>query len=371
MRTLLFTSLKENLRKNKLLTAIMLLGVITAVFCISALLGSAAWQFGVFTGKNEYATLTMDVEGELPENFPEQVEAIAPENIANVLYLMPPSDGTSRRMVLGWQGIRQTRWFPHVSGRFFTNEEQEQGAQIAYYSDRFGSTMPSITIDGEDYPVVGFGYILPFNIQHSISSKSQHPVLTRADCEGGDAFDFVILPYKVFLEKYTPTQVLIQFERATERKLEENAARLSAMYPESLISLPDYSSEQANLSLQVGESVKGLLLALLASITIVQLMQEWAGSYREQLKVYYLCGMPRRQCIGLLYFHWFCYYLFCCVIGVGLHSTLRPWLAAMRSEEAPQLIPLLLSLTVQYGFTILLSYRGIRKRINTMEREAG
>lgn len=364
---LFFRSFFRQLRRSWGVSLMLFLGMLVSALCISITLGSAAGKYDTATGHSECASLTVvlpDDGGKTAARLPDALVKLFGDEIANVLYLAPGQDNT---FYIGWQGYEQQRWFPHVSGRFFTHEEQELGADVVYLSMEMPEASQSeITIDGAVCQVVGVGWIVPFNIYFAIAKDSPaYPILTGYDTSDWKVY---VRPYKAFLRQYVPVQVQVHFNRAALEELEEFQSLLQTAFPETRVELPPEDSGVVLREQQQFWGTRGLVLSLIAGITMVQLMREWTAFYRRELYIYHLCGLTRRRCRAMIYGQWFLCYAAAAGLALLVHRALFPVLEPAFADFLPRPGAYLGALLFLLLLTVAYSWRTVRACLDMTKR---
>lgn len=361
-------SFLTQLRRNFGVSVALFLGMVVSTLCISIVLGRAEGEYRLTTRHNDYASLTvsfLDDPGKTAETLPDTLSQLFGEELLNVLYLAPGEN----TLYIGWQGYEQQRWLPHVSGRFFTHEEQESSADVVYLSmDMPESKQEKITLDGVTYQVIGVGWIVPFNISCAVSEDAPFTLVPDDNAPEAMTWKVYVHPYQTFFQHHVPAQVLVNFNQATMAELKEYQAMLQSALPDAQVDLPPENSDLVLSQEQRSSGIAGLILALIAGITMIQLMREWVAFYRQELYVYYLCGLPRASCRGLIYGQWFLYYLVAAGLALLLHRAMFPLVQAFRADYLPRpgaylcVLLLLMLLTVAYSWRTVRSCLDMTKR---------
>ena len=357
---IIFNSFARQIKQNKSMAVILFIGVIISIYCVSVMQGLAVGQYHLYTGRNSYATITVDPGKDITaalNEFSLDVSTISDKGVANVLYITPQSED---HVLIGWDGVTAKKWFPITSGRFFDESEQSEGAFVAFISDNLQEKIlprGHIDIGNLEYKIIGTGWIVPANFITAISSESNMNIIQAKDKNTSQYFS--IIPFSRYKEEFVPKQILIHFKSATNAQLESYAVHLSEKYPTSKFYLPDKNSDNLLVSNQVKYGILGMLLSLIAGTTVLQLIREWIGIYQKELQVYYICGLNRTKCIFLIYTHWF--FMFCIgiIIAVLLHYVSFPLLEKVYANYLPSWPILCFTLIGLFLISVAYSYSSI------------
>ena len=361
MVQLFWRSFCRQIRRNGSVSLVLLIGMVVSALCISIMLGSAQGQYRLVAGYSEYATLTINLSesgSEEGKKIAEMLPDTFGDSIANVLYLTVSGEDI---LYIGWQGYQQERWFPHTAGRFFSSGEQARGDNVVYLSDSLYQTMAgqdTLSINGTPYQVIGAGWIAPYNIWKGISSLS--PVSCIPENMTAAESTILVFPYRNFLEHLTPTQVLVHFDSASMAQLQDYRQAILAQFPEVSIYLPGNDSGVVLSQEQWIRGVLGIILSLIAGITILQLMREWVVFFRKELYVYHLCGLSKGKCLCLIYGQWLLYYLLGAAIAVAIHRVMFPLLSPFYANYLPSAGSYLVVLLALLVLTVASSLRAVK-----------
>ncbi len=351
--------IKSLFRKPRKAPAVMIflvLGLTVSCFCLSTAQGGAMREFEIFAGWNEYATLTVDAGGEAlrdPEDIARWLEDTYGEGLANVLYL---SKGPSGVVYIGWQGTQPARWFPLMSGRFFT--EDEAGADLVFLQEDDGELGDeTLTLRGRELRIVGRGMFLPFHFRRGLSGSSM-------DLFSGDEAPIRILPYRLYFELFKPVQILIHFDKLELREAREAQKAIGERLPGVNVWLPRRDPSPILTGKAVKGAAEGLMLCALAGVTVLQLMLQWAELFRKELFVYHLCGLTRSRCLLAIYGQWLVWLLLGAAAGVGLHRLAFPLLRFFGADRMPRPGIYALLVGILYALSVLCSFWPVRRMLS-------
>ena len=358
MLHIFFHSLFRQIRRNKGVFVILFTGVVVSVYCVSVMQGLAMGQYRAGIRRNAYSTVTVEPGAEITtdiRDFSREICTFSNDEVANILYITPLSENS---VLIGWQGIDAQKWFPITSGRFFEESEQEQGAYCAFISDSLYKEMlteRSISIGKSVYGIIGTGWIVPHNIKVGMSSQISYDLFQTDD----NVYFFSIIPFLRFQEEFAPSIILIHYNGATYRELEEKRVELSKRYPDSRFYLPDNNSDAVLSQNQLKCGILSLMLVFLAATTVLQLMREWITVYRKELYVYYLCGMEAPRCILLVYGQWLLIYCLGALIAVFLHYCSFPMLENVTANYLPAPSALCIMLVGLFLLSVVYTYSNL------------
>ena len=261
---------------------ILLSGIVISMYCICAMLGVAVSEYETAKTWNDYTTLIVnpgEVHATENSKMIQLLDRTNDEDIQNVIYLTRYKNGI---YVIGWDGTQQTQWFPHSSGRFFTEEEIKTGEKLAYVSEGYQTYDKSkeIELAGEIYQVIGVGWMVTYNFSSMIPDESKVHLFTEEtpyDNPGSgktreEYFKFIIIPVSCYLENYQPDQILVQISHADTRKMKEYKKILENEVPGIQVCLPARTAEVRLEEKTVVYIRKSLVLSIVAGLTLLQLV---------------------------------------------------------------------------------------------------
>lgn len=360
MWNLFVRSLIRHTKETKTVSILLLLGLYVAVLCMSLMLGYAMGQYETIAGRSEYATLTIEPGNDILEDLYSFVNVLDQrhgDSISNILLVSRYSDNS---VVIGWFGTEGRRWFPFTMGRFFTEEEQANGDNVAFVSDSYvqsGASSDAVYLYETPYRIIGTGWIDVYNIQSAIS---QNALFNLSDLDQNSS-NFMIIPWIPYIESTVPELIMVHFDYASNADLKEYQKELNGIYPKSSVYLPTQNSDDELYSENIIGIIRAIILGLIACTTIIQLMSQWIGFYRRELSVYHIVGMTQLKCSLLLSGHWAVYYLAASCLAVTTHYFCLSILDIINANYMPALLPLLIVLGLLFISTILFSFRYVAK----------
>lgn len=373
MKQIFLSLLKTDLYRKKGLLVILLSGIIVTMYCICAMLGTAVGEYRIVQNWNDYTSLIVNPSTELPLDRTRISENITRKNnkdIANIIYLTRGENGI---YIIGWDGTEQNRWFPHSSGRFFTEEEVQSGTNLAYVSEGYQEYDQSeeIRIMDDTYQVIGVGWMVSYNFTSMVPDESRVRLFTEPtpydDGSSGKTreqyFKFIILPAVCYLRNFEPDQILIQINNADNKKLNEYKGKLEKVFPEAQVCLPKQTPEVELKEKTLLYIRRSLILSLIAGLTLFQLVIQWVRTSLREFSVYYLCGMTSKDILWMIYGRLLCYYLAGGIVAALLHRVTLPVLQFIYREEVPSYLLLAMMLGLIFLLISLVSFPVINKEV--------
>lgn len=360
----LYISCIRNAFKNKLLLLFVLLSMTAAMLCVNITLASAQHEYESTLGINYFSTITISADKEFAENedIYDTLTSLFPNNLKNVLYITKTPDNST---LIGWQGYNITNWFAHIDGRFFSYDEVESNEKAVYISfDEYGDLIKSgvsddgINIDGENYKIVGSGFLTPFNFMSPISEESPQKIFIS---KKSSDYSFRIIPYTTFFQSYSPELILVHFYSNTYSQLKEKAEILKECFSEAVITMPEENSNEYLFNQKAVRGSIGVILSLLIYISVIGIMQEWLKINSKRYYVFTLCGANQRKIILLILLEWLTYVTAAVLLALGIQYCLLPFLSMLKAGYMPTLTEVLVHLITFYLFIVLFSLKKIRK----------
>lgn len=363
MYTVFWNSLFRQGKTKRPVSIMLLIGLSVTILCISLMLGYTFGQYETTAGYTSYATLTVVPGSDIGANvvnFSTWMNEHCENAIANVLYI---SKTDENEILIGWHGNTANRWFPYTSGRFFTEQEQLTGENVAFISDNYyagAALIDEVDINGEIYKVIGSGWIEKFNIQTAIAKDCPVNIFST----GPDETPYVkIIPYKQFAEHDEPDLILLHFDFASTKDLKKYAREIESVYSDTKIYFPNNNSDDVLTTQQISGVARALMICIIASITLIQLARLWGDTYKSELYVYHICGLNRLKCMLILLGHWTIYFSTASLAAIALHVLWFPFLAIVEADYSPRIGPLMIVLVSLYCITAIFSFREIRRSL--------
>lgn len=360
MNTVFWNSLFRQGKTKGPVSMMLLIGLSVVILCISIMLGYTFGQYETTAGYTSYATLTVvpgvDIDADIVD-FSTWIDDQYGDSVANVLYITKIN---VNEILVGWQGNSANRWFPYTSGRFFSEQEQLNGENVTFISDNYytkSAVIEAVNINGASFRVIGSGWIEKFNIQTAIAKDCPVNIFSS---DTDEAPYVKIIPYKPFTENYSPDLILLHFDFASTRDLEQYANEIITVYSDSEIYFPNNNSDDVLTTQQISGVTRALMICIIASITLIQLARLWGDTYKSELYVYHICGLNRRKCMLILLGHWTIYFSTASLAAIALHILWFPFLTIVEADYAPRIGPLMIVLVSLYCITAIFSFREIR-----------
>ena len=296
-------SIKKSVASHKGVTLFILLSISAALFCINAMLGYVETEYRDMRVMNSYSALTIvstrneEIPVEEIKAYIRGEEDLEIRNILNIC-LLP-----DEICLIGWEGYEQTKWFPHMTGHFFTEEQVAQAENVIYITSDEYATLADVKnnrleMDGETYQIVGTGWMVEKNFMDAVGTDSQQTIFQEKKGGGiyyGERYKFRIVPYTTFNERYTPEMVLVQMESSSYRQIQELAERLTFKYPGLNVAMPRNDSGEYRAERLKNDSKYIMLLVVLLWVTTVSVVREWILLNRNGYRVLGICGATKGQ----------------------------------------------------------------------------
>ena len=244
---------------------------------------------------------------------------------------------------------------------------------IIYLSDYEAQNVPLESLyelDGKEYRMVGYGFIVPANFTRIISRSSPQRVFdypTQAVYVGISDEDtsrwFRVIPYDAFREAYEPDLVLIHFPDLNYGQMLRMTDRLAKMYPSSTVTPPTANANERFQQAMGRMRLYIPLYVVLSEITVVLAICELYRRLRAESYIIRACGVSRRKLkrylsteIVLLY-----------ILGTGIALLLQICLKGFLSGLGVSVLPTVMEITaialISCILSILLSLPGLIKSL--------
>ena len=109
-------SIRRMIRQRCAVWFFLMIGMTLLSFCISVISFGANASLAVWYGEN----------GSNQEDVQQLLESPISEQAENILFI---SKDKNMRLI-GWKGFGIDQWFPHSTGRFFSEEEEKDGEMV-------------------------------------------------------------------------------------------------------------------------------------------------------------------------------------------------------------------------------------------------
>ena len=374
MYSIFFRSVRRNMQNHPIMILLLFLGVATAIFCMNVTLAAARDYFEKSNASANMTTIAVSFpEGtepgaELADVFEENYLA----ETETALFIYQKSDND---FIIGWNGDNVSYFFPHVEGRIFTHEEIENHSKVAYINYQKYNELANtangrrIQIDGEEYAVVGCGWISIFNLLDPIDKDSTQTILPQEEDMQGFSPLVQIIPYTVFCEKYSPQLVLLQFKSYEPEKLEEKVALLQQDFPDATVTMPRVNAELYYTGQKLWHSIAGLFLAAILWCSLSGMMQEWLKMNHKKYRVYLICGMAKGKILLQIFGEWLLLFILAAALAVLAQWLLQPLLSLFNAGYMPDALDAVLVPAAFYILSILFSIKSIRRVLKPLREE--
>ena len=239
-------SIRRMIRQRCAVWFFLMIGMTLLSFCISVILGFVSRSYFNETqfGANASLAVWYGENGSNQEDIQQLLESKISEQAENILFI---SKDKNMRLI-GWKGFGIDQWFPHSTGRFFSEEEEKDGEMVAYiHHDKYDALNRNMKYEGENYHIVGAGFLEAWNIYSPISNESPQTLFSMDNME----LEIVLFPYTTYLMRKNPELVLIHFPNSTyselkrrKEQLENVAQRIRGLGGEVLVVTSDISKKE-------------------------------------------------------------------------------------------------------------------------------
>ena len=328
-------SILHQFRKSKSVIFFLVIGFGIAVFCISITFANLGYRRDSIIRLREYSTITFNPDTETKKNSRaviEYAETISPKGVYNAILATPLGEG---KYILGWKGFAYDFWMAPSTGRFFTEAEQDDAANVAYVSESVLNQLDDPTtvyLNNEAYQIVGDTLIVNHDFYYVVPEASDIQLFKdgREDLDLFNQYEFIILPYETYLKHYQPTQILIQFYDGTTRNMQRYERLLKERFPESTAYKPDRTPDEELNYRENQYRILSYFFCYAVLLTLIQLIWEWIKLYKPIYVVYHAVGLSPLGCICLLYAQLMVYLFFGMLLSYGFFVFLRPSLDIMK-----------------------------------------
>lgn len=346
--------------KNKQLFSIfVILSIGISMLCIHVTLATARNEYESSLNINYLSSIAISLKNEKTElNIDKTLQDSYKDELLNVLFLTKTEDGTT---LIGWYGYKQTSWFPHMEGRFFSYDEYKKKKNVVYVDDEEYVSLSEkeqkeIKIDGVNYEIIGSGSIGSFNLRAAISPESDQTILQS---ENENDYLFRIIPSSVFVEKYSPELVFVQFNNPSYKELEEKCNELETLFPHATVTMPKDNSDSFLLIEKLKRSSAGIFLAICVTISTIGIMMEWVSMSKNTIYTYLLCGASKKKVAFSIYAEWIFYYILALFFALILQKILSKFLSMIGA----QFLPDWQDLVIEFILFSILTWAATRKKM--------
>ena len=358
MPRLIYYSIRRTFQGNRAVLLFLMAGLFFSFFSMSVILGYAAQEYSYQKRLNAASSVSIWKESGLDKK---TVDGLMSGGIAEKAsnILLVAEEGNIR--VVGWKGFGITQWFPHTTGRFFTEREEETGEYVAYVSDEYYKEGEEIIeLNGKEYRITGAGNVYPYNIYAPIPKDSAQTIFPE---DSEESLRIVVIPYTAFLREYSASLMLVHYEGMSRKKLEQIAERISDMFTGAEVLLPRWDTDKYYEEKTVSRGKIGLLFILICGVTILQFLFAWLRGNLYQYAVFYRMGMEKNKIRRLFVCEWFVCILISGQAAYGFHYLCRPFFGLLGAGVLPSVG--YYSAVVATLFTVGILLGGFR--LNRME----
>ncbi len=247
----------------------------------------------------------------------------------NILFISRDNENTR---LIGWKGFGVDQWFPHSTGRFFTKEEEEKSGMVAYlHHDQYDASNRFIEYRGENYYVVGAGFLEAWNVYSPISDESPQTLFSMGNLD----VNIITFPYTTYLERNKPELILVHFMNLTRSQLKDKKQQLELLFPNATVTLPRVNTDTFLDEQLISRGKIAVIFIIIIGITMVQLLIEWLNGNQRQYFILYQCGVPKVKIFVLIVMEWTIELILCSLLSSGIHRALLPILTILGADTLP------------------------------------
>ncbi len=312
-------------RTRKLLSVLLICGIAVSFLAFHMMFGIIKLTLVASRGFSAFSTYSIDFD-----------DLVTSDNMAQVEHIIDSSDllrtalimriNEDSPMIVGWHGANDDRWFVQDEGRFFTETELSEGANLAILSGRLYSrpdfdyaSFPT-KIASEHFEIIGFG-ILPtnrifFTFQDALYEKYYPPtdesqIHSHAE---DDAFDETqqvnvvdqakIIPYKNFLKLGLKPQVVrLEYDIKDADSYYSILRQLEETFPNAMIMPPVLPQTHFSETMQA-DLLQAVGIVAVALVNIAALFIYWLQLNRTVYRTYMTCGASKKTVASLMLCEW-------------------------------------------------------------------
>ena len=367
-------SIAFQLRKERSVIFLFVLGICVCILCVLSTMGNFGYSANNIIKQKEYSTITFNPDENTAKNARaviDYADSLSRQGLYNVILVTPLGEG---KYVLGWLGYGYDFWMAPSSGRFFSEEEQQKGQNVAYVSECIVNHLEDpnyLNLDEETYQIIGSTFIVNHDFFYVVPEESEVQLFFDGSQEKDifNQYEFVILPYETYMRRYQPQQILIQYYDGTPRNMQHYEKKLRDRFPESTAYKPDHVADETLDAFSQRHEVLAYIFCIAAGLTLIQLISEWMKIYQEDFAIYYLVGLSSRRIIGILYLQIFVYLVIGAVLGFFLFALLSPYLAALHIGNIYYMDTVLkvigavmIFIYICFSVLVLFEFRVVRRR---------
>ena len=358
MCRLFFIKFKHSVLSVRFLSLFVLLSIAASLFCINVMLGYAEDLYQSAYDASWFSTICITgMEGEC-DQITKCISDTYQYEIGSTLSFSEAEDV----IVVGWDGNDvPARWFPEMSGDFFSAEQLGDSENIAYLSqDLFEENEQKkyISVKGTEYEVIGYGWIVGYNFNAAIGESSSQTIIDDSD----DCNRFMVIPHLTYKKQgYVPQMVLLHIQEISYKQLVALVEDLKEEFPNVEFTQSDNNSD----AMRTGEKLKyvpfGIILALIVGISLIQVFAVWFEETGSIARTYIICGMSRKKMMVLMLFE----ILFFILSGEGVALLIQwsviPFLSHIGVSCMPGVPDVIVTLTASFLILAVVMLKKIMK----------
>ncbi len=330
--------------ENSLSATVLLICIFAAgFFCLNLLVGFGETDYGYAISDSQKNTIAItDINHKLEKldlysYFTEKTDY----RICEILYL---SEYDPYHMLIGWSGTNNCAlWFPHVSGRFFSQEEimgNEEG--LIYLSNNLLSEVnekKQYVVEDFEYSVIGTGWIITQNL-----TVAELPVKIFSHVRPHEDPAVEILPYHAFLKRNHPAEVIYVYVTGyTTRERIKMTKEIQEMFPGTVVTTSDFESEHFRMKRLSEMSLVGIVFSLLIWASLSSAFSLWLERNKKVYSTLRVCGMSLVNTCTQTFFLLVALVFMGQGVALLLQALLSPALSFLRIENYPPILYLLVS----------------------------
>ncbi len=358
MCRLLFIKIKSSITASKLLSAVIVISIVASMFCINVMLGYSEELYRESYDASWYSTICVtNMDASECEAINDYITSVKQYKIGSSLAFSQADDV----IVIGWNGTdTPERWFPTMSGRFFTDAELSEAVNLAYISkDLHESNQQKthIIVNGLDYETIGYGWIVGANFTSAIGNSSSQSVV-----ENKNPNLYMIIPHLTYVQNgYTPSMLLIHINEITYDQLNGLIRDLQVEFPSVEFTQSDNNSDAMRASEKLAYVPCGIILALIICISLIQIFTAWFDETKDIVNAYIVCGMSRKKMIAIMLLEILTFVIAGEAFALLIQWLLLPLLSYMGASYMPSMADIIVTTIFAYIMLVLFMYKRIVK----------
>ena len=339
---LLLFSMKRMCVQRRGVWLLLVIGMVISCLSMSIIFGFVSKNYynEVQFGASSSITVWFGESGSSQDDISQLLESPIVDEAKNILFIsrdfisrdLTSGDGDTNTRLIGWKGFDVDQWFPHSTGRFFTQEEEEKGGMVAYiHQAQYDASNRFIEYRGEKYYVVGAGFLEAWNVYSPISDESPQTLFSMDNLD----VNLITFPYTTYLERNKPELILVHFMNLTHSQLKEKKKQLELMFPTAAVTLPRVNTDTFLDEQLISRGKIAVIFIIIIGITMIQLLMEWLNGNQRQYFILYQCGVPKIKIFALIVMEWTIELILCSLLSSGIHRVLLPVLTILGADTLP------------------------------------